>query len=217
MIKLVAFDFDDTLSLNEEAGFEIENYIAKQLGFPPMTRKVHQEDWGLPIRQALPNRIPGVDPEAFMKLFEQTLSAFADEGKMDIIAPKNIKTIKKLKGDGKRLAILTARSFHEAEHLLDESHHINKFVEKIYHADSSRYMKPDPRVFDQVLEDFQVLPHEVVYVGDSLTDAIAAKEAGLHFIALLESGLRTREVFDSVQVDYFAQTFEDILDYIKKY
>ena len=63
---------------------------------------------------------------------------------------------------------------------------------------------------------FNVKPIEVVYVGDSLGDANAAKKAGMHFIAVLESGIRTKNDFKQFPVDFFANKFTDILKYILK-
>ncbi len=37
MIKLILVDFDDTLCLSEKACFHVENEIAAELGFSPMT------------------------------------------------------------------------------------------------------------------------------------------------------------------------------------
>lgn len=216
MIKLVIIDFDDTLSLTEEACFEIENHIAEKLGFPPMTRKTHQKNWGKPVKEAILERIPGINSKAFMKVLAEILPRFVQKGKIDAISDDNIHTLKKLKNNGKHLAILTSRSFQEVEHLLDENHHLNKLIEKIYHSDNSKYLKPDPRVFDQIIVNFNVKPHEAVYIGDSLGDAISAKGAGIHFIALLESGLRAKEDFKQASVDFFAQTFPEILLYIEK-
>ncbi|HUD44875.1 MAG TPA: HAD family hydrolase [Patescibacteria group bacterium] len=217
MIKLVVIDFDDTLSQNEEAVFHYENYTIKKMGFPAMSRAAHQKNWGIPMREAIIERVPGIDPDAFITLHKQFLPKFIKDKKIDQISEQNIQTLKKLKKAGKHLAILTSRVYHEVEHLLDKSHLINKYVEKIYHSDSSEYHKPDPRAFDQILSEFNVTPQESVYVGDSLSDGICAKGAGLHFIALLEGGIRNKEDFKSVKVDYFAQTFPDILAYIEKH
>ncbi len=215
MIKLVILDFDDTLSLTEEAFFYLENKIAEKLGFPPMTREAHQKNWGKPVKEAIRERIPGMDPDKFMQIHKEYFSEALANGEADRISDENIATLVKLKSDGKRLAILTSRTYQEVEHLLDENHHINNYVEKIYHMDNSEYHKPDPRVFKQILKDFSVTPQEAVYVGDSVGDAAAAKGAGLHFIAVLESGLRIRDDFKSHSVDYFALEFSDILSFLK--
>lgn len=214
MIKLVILDFDDTLALTEESFFHIENHIAEKLGFLPMTREAHQKNWGKPVKEAIVERIPGVDPEMFMKLHKELLPKFVAEMKADVVSQRNIDTLKKIKDNGKHLAILTSRTFHEAIHLLDENHHINKWIEKIYHSDNLKYLKPDPRVFNEALSEFQVKPQEAVYVGDSISDGISSKGAGLHFIALLESGLRKKTDFESINVDFFANTFPDILNYV---
>jgi FMN phosphatase YigB (HAD superfamily) len=82
--------------------------------------------------------------------------------------------------------------------------------------DNMEFHKPDPRAFSQPLKDFSVTPQETVYIGDSISDGESAKGAGIHFIALLESGLRTREDFGYIPVDFFAEKFSGVLDYIEK-
>jgi len=214
MIKLVIIDFDDTLSLTEEAFFKIENCIAKKMGYPPMKRAAHQKNWGKPVKKAISERIPGINPDKFMEMHKKILPSFVKDGKVDVVSDKNIKTLKTLKNNGKHLVILTSRTFHEVEHLLDKNHHLNKWIEKIYHADNSKYLKPDPKVFNQSFTDFNVKPQETVYIGDSISDGVSAKEAGIHFIALLESGLRAKKDFKSIHVDFFANAFPEIIKYI---
>jgi phosphoglycolate phosphatase len=216
MIKLVIVDFDDTLTLTEEAAFAIENSVAEQMGFLPMTREDHQKNWGKPLQEAIVERIPGINVDAFMKIMEKELPIFASKGLVDKVTKKNIAVLEKLRSEGIRLAILTSRVQQEMIHILDTSHELHQWIEKVYYADNSSYLKPDPRAFDQILAHFSVDPTEALYVGDSLGDGVGAKGAGLHFIALLESGLRTEEDFKSVSVDYFAQQFPDILRYLEK-
>lgn len=214
MIKLVIIDFDDTLSLTEEACFHLENETARQLGFPPMTREAHLRDWGKPVEQAIVDRIPGIDPKKFMQYHEQIHQQFIKEGKVDVISEENLKFLDSLKASGKKLAILTSRSLQETKHLLHEDHQLSDRIEKFYHKDNSAYLKPDPRVFDQILSDFDVSPHEAAYIGDSLSDAIATKAAGLHFIAVLESGLMREDDFKHLTVDFFATTLPEAFSYI---
>lgn len=213
MIKLVAFDFDDTLCLTEEKAFYLENTVAKQMGHKPMTKEKHLSNWGKPLEEAILKRIPGIDSEEFMRLYTLTVAAAVREGKVDTISDNTIHMLTQLKSQGKRLTILTSRTTKELEHILDENHHINQYIEKIYHFDNVNYRKPDPRAFDHMIADFAVTPQEVIYVGDSLGDAVSAKGAGLHFIASLESGIRTREDFAHLPVDAFVEKLTDILNY----
>lgn len=217
MIKLVIIDFDDTLCMTEEACFNLENEIAVSMGFPPMTRMTHQKNWGKPVEKAIIERVPGINPQEFMRKLDIALSKMVEKGKIDRVSEENIKALQKLKENGKRLAILTSRTFSEVKHLLEKNHHLNNWIEKIYHSRNSKYLKPDPRVFDQILEEFKVQANESIYIGDSVGDAICSKKAQLHFIALLESRLRKKDDFAGLNVDYFAQTFPQALSYIEKH
>jgi len=214
MIKLVVIDFDDTLAMTEESCFVLENYIAGKMGFAPMNRATHRKNWGTPIRKAITERFPGIDAEVFMELHRQVWDGFVEAGKMDLIVPANIEALCRIKESGKKMAILTSRVLHEVRHLLDENHRINSFVDKVYHADNLEHLKPDPRAFKQCFADFNVIPEEAAYIGDSVSDGLAAKGAGMHFIVSLESGLRTKNDFEKIKVDYFANRFPEIVDYI---
>lgn len=213
MINLVIIDFDDTLSMTEEACFHIENETAQKLGFPPMTREAHLKNWGKPLEQAIVERIPGIDPTAFMQLVYKVHQQHIETGRIDIISNENLEFLDNVKSSGRKLAILTSRSLQEVKHLLRD-HPINTRIEKFYHKDNSEYLKPDPRVFDKVLTDFSVAPNEAVYLGDSVGDAVSAKTAGLHFIAVLESGLRTEEDFIHIPIDSFVKTLPGAFNYI---
>jgi phosphoglycolate phosphatase len=216
MIKLVLIDFDDTLCLTEEACFNFENSIAEKMGFAPMTRTTHLENWGKPLEEAIIERIPGINVKIFMKWVEKTLPEFINNGEFDVITDINLQTLDTLKERGIKIAIVTSRSLKEAKHLLDETYPLTSRIDAFYHRDNNDYQKPNPKVFDKPLRKFGVQPDEAVYVGDSISDAKSAKGAGLHFIALLESNLRTKEDFNSVSVDYFALQFKEILDYIEE-
>ena len=100
--------------------------------------------------------------------------------------------------------------------MLHDYHPLSSRIEVFYHKDNSDYLKPDPRVFSQVLKHFSVKPKECAYVGDALSDAAAAKGAGMHFIAVLESGVHMEKDFTDYNVDFFAKKFVDITDYILK-
>jgi phosphoglycolate phosphatase-like HAD superfamily hydrolase len=195
----------------------MENYIAQKMGFEPMTRATHIKDWGKPLEEVILERIPGIDAKVFMRELEYVLPEFIEKGEVDVITDINLETLDQIRKNGTKTAILTSRTLLEAKHLLDENHPLSSRIDAFYHKDNTEYLKPDPKVFDKVLKYFKVKPHEAVYIGDSVGDAISAKGAGLHFIALLESELKTKEDFQSIPVDYFASKFRDIIAYIESH
>lgn len=214
MIKLVVVDFDDTLCMTEEATFHLENQIAVSMGFEPMTRETHLGNWGKNLEHAILERIPGIDSKEFMDNHEIVHREFAEHGKVDNVSDQNLQFLDDVLASGRKLAIVTSRSIKELQHLLEKNHPLNSRIEKFYHKDNSEYLKPDPRVFDKVLKDFDVSPSETIYLGDTIGDGVSAKGAGLHFIAVLESGIRNRDDFKSVPVDFFATTLPEALSYI---
>lgn len=214
MIKAVIFDFDDTLCLTEEGCFALENEIAMQMGHQPMSRETHIKTWGQPLGDAIAKRIPGIDVGEFMRRIGVWQPIFAREGKLDKLTPENIAVLDRLRSYGKKLAIVTSRELQEARHLLENTHPLHSRIDAFYHKDNSDFLKPDPRVFDKVLSDLAIEPQEAVYIGDAVTDAVAAKKAGLHFIALLESGIRKKEDFAEIPVDMFAYHLPEVISYI---
>lgn len=214
MIKVVIFDFDDTLCLTEEACFHLENLVVQQMGHLPMTRETHQKNWGVLLRMAIAGRMPCIDVDEFMKRHQKIFADYSHKRNMDSIPKKNLTILDKLKKAKKRLAILTTRSSFEVKHLMHNNHPLQKRIEIFYNRNNLEYLKPDARTFNQAFYHFHVKPEECVYVGDGLTDAMAAKGAKMHFIAVLESGLRKKEDFRDFKVDFFAEKFTKILPYI---
>lgn len=214
-IKGVILDFDDTLCLTEEACFGLENEILEAMGRPAMSREIHMQTWGMPLFEAITERSPGVDVADFRNLFADKFSRAIAVGEIDAIEPENIAAIDTLVSLGKTVLLLTSREKAELEHILDPGHLLAGRIEAFYYKDNMQYHKPDPRAFGHIEAEHGWRPEECVYVGDSKGDAAAAKQAGLHFVASLESGLRTKEDFSEYPVDVFITRFPQIVDAVK--
>lgn len=209
-IKTVIFDLDDTLIMSEEASWKLENKILKHMGRPEMTHQQHLANWGMPLEEAIAERSPGIDVDAFMMNFAKLFQSEVAAGGFDTFAPSVIDTLKMLNARGYQLFIVTSRSLLEVQHMMNAKHPLQSVMRAIYHRDNVTGDKPDPSVFSWVF-DYGFTPTECVYVGDSFQDAAAANSMGLHFIASLESGLRQRENFGLYQVDAFIIQFQDLL------
>lgn len=216
-IKLVILDIDDTLYLTEQISFETENRIAVKMGFAPMSREVHLSNWGKRIQEAIAERIPGIDVPRFMKLFIKENQKLVKQGKLDSLSPSNLETLTILKNLGKIIAIVTSRTYGEVKHLLEGSHPLQDYISDFFYDGNLKYLKPDPRVFDQLLNKYGTSPKEAVYVGDSVSDANCAASRHIHFIATLESGIRCTANFDEVSVDHFIERFSDLPKCLDKF
>jgi phosphoglycolate phosphatase len=210
MIKAVVFDFDDTLCFTEGESFELENEIITELGLPPMDRSVHHATWGRPLMEAIRVRAPGINVDDFERLFVVKQAEWAKLGKVDTIRPEVLLMLEDFTKNGYITAIVTSRTYKEAEHLLHPDHTIQAHVKAIYHKDNTPAHKPDHRVFEPLLKDFSLDPKTVVYIGDTPTDGEAALAAGMHFIATLEAGIRLQNEFDHLEGVHFVRQLADV-------
>jgi phosphoglycolate phosphatase len=216
MIKLILVDFDDTLCLSEQACFSLENEIAARLKFPPMTRTSHQANWGKPLKDAIIERIPGIDPDAFMNLFGEVSKKHVMEGKFDHVSDENLNILRALRQKGYKVVIQTSRQHCEVEYLISDQSPLMPVVDGFFYQERSVYKKPDPRVFLLPSQMFDIPFSEMVYVGDAFTDVQWCRAAGVHFIASIESGLRTREDFVKLGATWFIQKFDELPDRIEE-
>lgn len=211
MITAVIIDLDDTLCLTEAACFDMENEALGRLGREPMTREIHISTWGKPLFEAIKDRSPGVDVEAFKEVFTPLMNEYTTSGRLDAIPEANYQALDQLIASGKSVMVLTSRTHTELKHLLAPDHGLASRIKAFYYRDVMQYHKPDPRAFAELLQENDLQPSECVYIGDSISDAVAAKEAGLHFVASLESGLRRQGDFAHLPVDKYVQRFPEIV------
>lgn len=214
MIRAVIVDVDDTLCLTEAASFDLENEVLARMGRPPMPRTVHLSTWGEVLLDAMPHRSPGLDLRRFADLFPVVHREYLDAGKLDVIPAENLEALDTLVSGGRTVMLLTSRTETEVEHMLAPEHVLAGRVSAAYHQGNTRFRKPDPRVFDELLADTGFTPAECVYVGDSPGDAVAAGGAGIRFIACLQSGVRRLDEFDPRYVTTSIPTFPDLVEAI---
>ncbi len=210
MIKAVIIDFDDTLCLTEEACFVLENEVLFLMGRTPQARQIHKNTWGQPLFEAIKLRSPGVDVAKFRQLMHDKIPVWVGEKRIDHLHSERLEVLDELLEAGKQLFILTSRTHAELKHLLAPDHDLAKRITAFYWRDMMQFHKPDPRAFDLLLKDHHLERQECVYVGDSPSDAAAAKQAHLHFIASLEAGLRTKEDFKDYVVDAFVEHLSEL-------
>jgi phosphoglycolate phosphatase len=176
-----------------------------------MSRAVHLSTWGEVLLDAMPHRSPGLDLQRFADMFPAVHQEYLTAGRLDVIPRENLDALDTFVSQGRTVLLLTSRAEAEVQHMLAPDHVLAGRVSAAYHQGNTRFRKPDPRVFDELLAETGLAPGECVYVGDSPGDAMAAGGAGIRFVACLQSGVRRLDEFDPRYVTASVDAFPDLV------
>lgn len=119
---------------------------------------------GTPVE---PSELPGL-LDIFLKHYRAHI---ADES---VAFPGVEETLNNLAGDGERLAVLTNKPQEMADLLL-RSLKLDRFFQVVYGAGRMSYVKPDARIFHDVVRELGGEPG--IMIGDSITDVATARAA----------------------------------------
>lgn len=215
-IKAVISDIDGNLIMTEEPCWRLENEIFRQMGLLPMPREIHRKTWGMKLAEAVPIRSDGAaDVERFWQLFPENYADFVAKGWLDAVEPENIGALNQIHAMQLEHYVLTSRTLAEMGHLMSDDSPLKGLVDAFYYQENMEFHKPDPRAFDHIERLHGLKPEDCVYVGDQPGDAAAANGAGLHFIANLEEGLRTKDDFAGYNVDAFIMKYNELPDVLR--
>ena len=87
-------------------------------------------------------------------------------------------TLQNMKNDGLRTGIITNGSQMRVEKELKASG-LYKFFSFVIYGDSTIYSKPNPSLMAHLLSQINVKRNEVIYIGDTYSDVVFGKRAGV--------------------------------------
>lgn len=189
--RAIVFDWDDTLVGSLNAKIDQRIFVAKKHYDIELLRENMIKDWGKPVHLLIENWYQTAhDTSAFQKIFETVLSYSKDFPKLPINGASEV--LLATKKSGYKLGVVTGSPRNDLLHdflalgVVDED-----FFDYFQASEDSEHHKPDPRVFDPTkdwLRNCGLSPEEVLYIGDSLPDYWAAREAGFVFLGV-ETGV----------------------------
>lgn len=91
---------------------------------------------------------------------------------------------------------------------------IESFFDTIVTRDNVLDLKPNSEMILKTIEKLGVNVQEVIHVGDTIYDVIAAQHAGVKSIAIT-GGAHGRELLESANPDYLIDSFKEILQIIE--
>ena len=187
--RLVMFDLDGTLvdSVPDLAAAVDEMLLS--LG-RPLAGREQVRNWvgngaRVLVRRALAGdlqheQVADADAEQALEVF---LAAYANSHGLSAIYPGVRETLKWLKQQGIEMALITNKPERFVGPLLDDLR-IGRYFRWIIGGDTLPQQKPDPTALLHVLKMAGVSPGEALFVGDSRSDVLASKAAGVACIAM---------------------------------
>ncbi len=214
MIKAVIFDYDDTLVQTMKSKWDAIRETGKRFYNLDITNDQIKKFWGQAYQEMLSGSLMNIDTfENLKKHYEETTKEFPMEA-----YPDALETIKKLLGEYK-VGIVTA----SGKNLVIDDLTMLKFpVKKFFYIQTSEdtgVHKPDPKVFVPILQRLKAInidQNDVIYIGDSTRDWLAARDAGIKFIGIAHGGSSTRDEFqkeNSKILDHLSEIPEALISY----
>jgi pyrophosphatase PpaX len=209
--RVVLFDLDGTLIDSGPIILASMQHAVRTV----LDREIAYEELAATVGgQGLVAQMTELDPDRVDELLEvyrehndplhETLEAFA--GMVDVIP--------RLRADGRRLGIVTAKRHRTVALALDRFPWLEEqFEVVIAHEDTERH-KPDPDPVLKALEKLDSTPDDAAYVGDSPFDIRAAKAAGVYAIAVSWGGIHADERLRAEEPDAMVDEPEQLLDVV---
>jgi phosphoglycolate phosphatase len=216
-IKLVIFDLDGTLLDSVPDLAQAADETVKALGYKSVSVDNVRDYVGngadILIGRCLSQSIT-VDSNLSSELLTKARSLF-DEfyeqtgHKASVLFPMVKETLSALHAQGIRLAIVTNKPSKFVPEILRQ-HQIAEFFDDVLGGDAFETRKPDPVALNWLMEKYSLTPQEVVMVGDSKNDILAAKNAQCCAFALTYGYNHGEPISDS-NPDYVADQIDELL------
>ncbi len=220
----ILFDLDGTLVDTAPDLMRAHNHVMKRFGYPTKSTEEIRNLVGQGAGAMLGRSIWGQAKKEFGKIEDEKIkkemvTEFVDfYGKNIVNESKLIKGVKDFLVWAKKKEILMAVCTNKQEHLsidLLKKIGIYDFFEYVAGHNTFDYCKPDPRHLTSVIEILDGDIKKSLMIGDSETDANAAKEAGIPII-LLEDGYTEKNI-NEIYHNHLIRDFVGIEKIVEKY
>lgn len=213
MYDLILFDFDFTLVDSSRGIVASIQYALERLKYSVPSDDTIKNTIGLPLKDAFFG-LSGVKSEKQYNLFKHYFMESSQKVmcQSTVLFKDTVDTLRKLKEDKRRLAIVSAKD-KKTIYKIAEQHSFLEFIDIIIGEHEVVNQKPHPEQVQMVLEILNIPADNALYVGDSLIDGYAAKNASVNFLAVA-TGMTLPQQFDAVPCVGVVSSLKEILSFI---
>lgn len=207
MIKAIFFDYDGTTMNTNDLIFASWDNLFTELEGVPRPHEVIMPYFGEPVSEAAAKFLPEYDPMEILQKFR----AYQKKIYMDRIYPFDgiIDLLKALNQRGIRCFTVTNRM---TDMTVDgyAKFGMDQYFEGIIGFEHTERNKPFPDPIYYTLEHYGLEKDEVLMVGDSRFDLMAADAAGVKSV-VVDWTIADPEVRSGIQADHHMETPQDLL------
>jgi pyrophosphatase PpaX len=117
------------------------------------------------------------------------------------------------KEHGKKLALFTGKGTHTTSITLQEFS-IEKYFDYVVTGNDVLNHKPSSEGLEKILDHFAFKPDEILMVGDSKSDVVASREAGVSIAAVVWDSYAKEEILQ-MKTDFVFHTVKEFHDWLK--
>jgi pyrophosphatase PpaX len=192
-INTIVFDVDGTLIDSTEAIIESTNHTLQRMGKPPFPPDFIRSKIGYRLEDALGDWEEWEKAE-MLRLNHDYYQTICLE--KTLLKEGAYETVRSFHERGYRMGVATGKQRGITSMILDHLR-LLPFMETVVGSDDVTRMKPDPETLLKALERLNTPPAAAVYVGDTVIDIQASRNAGVRCISVLggtdsEDALRGR-------------------------
>jgi len=219
-IKLIAFDLDGTLLDSVPDLAVAADQAVKALGYPSVSEEQVRNYVGngadVLIGRTLSQSMiinSDLSDEQLAKARELFDEYYKQSGhQLSHLYPTVKETLEELHQAGFTMAIVTNKPSKFVPEIL-EQHDIAKYFVDVLGGDAFLEKKPDPVALNWLMKKHQIQPSEMLMVGDSKNDILAAKNAGCASFGLTY-GYNHGEPISASNPDFVADSLTELLDVV---
>ena len=216
--RAVVFDLDGTLVDTAPDLTRATNYVLGLRGRAPVSAAEVRAMVGLGARTLIRKGFAATGQPAaeqdVEELFQVFLTYYAQNIAIDSrLFPGSIEVLELCRERGLRLGICTNKPEALSRALVD-SLGLSAYFGAIVGMDTIRIAKPDPRIYGETLRRLDVNGGRTVMIGNSETDVLTARAAGVPVIGVT-FGYTTKPVAE-FGPDYLADSYDEVWPLIER-
>jgi len=178
-LKAIIFDMDGTLVSSLPVIYHCENEISRKYLQTSLTLEDVISKFGPPAHTIIRDMTRNLSDEVQSRAVEDYYECYRTHVSIrGLVFPGITDLLRKIKVSGRRLALFTGVERNMMEYTLNPFKLVDFFGVRIT-ADDIRKSKPDPEGINLALSRINASAKESMYVGDSPSDIIAGKRAGV--------------------------------------